>query len=199
MILAPAISKQKEFGIRDSFFKGLSVSASYFEITRGNAVTDPVTNIFGYSGDLSYKGVEATATYEINRAWRIHAAVLRLKARQEAPNQPLINGMTPENTPDWTGNLGVSYSPAAVPGLTLRGGVALISKRPVNAQDQGYIPGYSLYNIGASYTTRIQGRRTTFQLAIDNLANKRYWNSVTTGTYGIGMDRTIKFNVKFDM
>ncbi|MGC2980855.1 TonB-dependent receptor domain-containing protein, partial [Enterococcus faecalis] len=28
VILAPAISKQKEFGIRDSFFKGLSVSAS---------------------------------------------------------------------------------------------------------------------------------------------------------------------------
>jgi len=199
VILAPAVSKQKEVGIRDSYFKGLSVSASYFEITRGNAVTDPVTNIFGYNGDLSYKGVEATATYEINRAWRIHAAVLRLKARQEAPNQPLINGMVPENTPDWTGNLGVTYSPAAVPGLTLRGGIALISKRPVNAQDQGYIPGYALYNIGASYSTRIQGRRTTFQLAIDNLANKRYWNSVTTGTYGIGMDRTIKFNVKFDL
>ena len=76
---------------------------------------------------------------------------------------------------------------------------ALISKRPVNAQDQGYIPGYALFNAGVSYSTRIQGRRTTFQLAIDNLANKRYWNSVTTGTYGIGMDRSIKFNVKFDL
>ncbi len=199
VVLAPAVSKQKEIGIRDSYFKGLSVSASYFEIVRGNAVTDPVTNIFGYSGDLTYKGVEATGTYEINRSWRVHAAVLYLKARQDSPRQPLIDGRVPENTPDWNGNLGVSYSPAAVPGLTLRGGVALISKRPVNAQDQGYIPGYALFNAGVSYSTRIQGRRTTFQLAIDNLANKRYWNSVTTGTYGIGMDRSIKFNVKFDL
>lgn len=198
VILAPAISKQKEIGIRDSYFKGLSISASYFEITRGNAVTDPVTNIFGYSGDLSYKGVEATATYEINRNWRIQAAVLRLKARQDSPNQPLINGKVPENTPDWNGNIGVAYSPTAVPGLTFRGGVSLISKRPVNAQDQGYIPGYSLFNLGVSYATRIQGRRASFQLVVDNLANKRYWNSVTAGTYGIGMDRSIKFNVKFD-
>jgi len=198
VILAPAISKQKEIGIRDSYFKGLSVSASYFEITRGNAVTDPVTNIFGYSGDISYKGVEATATYEINRNWRIQAAVLHLKARQDAPNQPLINGKVPENTPDWNGNIGVAYSPSAVPGLTFRGGVSLISERPVNAQDQGFIPGYSLFNFGVSYATRIQGRRASFQIVIDNLANKRYWNSVTTGTYGIGMDRSIKFNAKFD-
>ena len=63
-ILPPAISKQKEIGIRDSYFKGLSLSASYFDITRGNAVTDPVSNIFGYSGDLSYKGVEATVSYD---------------------------------------------------------------------------------------------------------------------------------------
>ena len=78
--LAPAISKQKEIGLRDSYFKGLSISASYFDITRGNAVTDPVSNIFGYSGDLSYKGVETTLAYDFLRDWRLNAAVLRLDA-----------------------------------------------------------------------------------------------------------------------
>ena len=60
VILAPAISTQKEIGLRDSYFKGLSISASYFEIDRANAITDPVTNIFGYSGKLLFKGVETT-------------------------------------------------------------------------------------------------------------------------------------------
>ncbi len=81
--LAPAVSKQKEIGLRDSYFKGLSISASYFDITRGNAVTDPVSNIFAYSGDLSYRGVESTLLYDFLRNWRLNAAVLRLWATPE--------------------------------------------------------------------------------------------------------------------
>ena len=41
-------------------------------------------------------------------------------------------------------------------------------------------------------------RRLTFLLNVDNLTNLRYWNSVQTGTYGIGMDRTIKMTMKMD-
>ena len=196
--LAPAISKQKEIGIRDPYFKGLSISASYFDITRGNAVTDPVTNIFEYSGDLSYKGVEATVAYEPTRNWRFNAAVQRLRARQNTPVQPLLDGKIPENTPTWNGNIGVSYSVPQVPGLQLKAGVKAIAKRPINPQNQGDIPGYSLFDAGASYATRIHGHRASFQLTVDNIANKRYWNSVGAGTYGIGMDRSIKFNAKLD-
>jgi iron complex outermembrane receptor protein len=196
--LAPAVSKQKEIGLRDSYFKGLSVSASYFDITRGNAVTDPVSNIFAYSGDLEYKGVESTLTYDFARDWRINAAVLWLDATQNSPLQPLINGRTPENTPKWNGNLGIAYRVPAVPGLQLRGGIKSISLRPANPSDTGTIPGYTLYDFGASYVAVIQGRRSFFQLAVDNLANKRFWNSVNAGTYGIGMDRTIKFNARVD-
>jgi iron complex outermembrane receptor protein len=199
VVLPPAISKQKEIGIRDSHIQGLSLSASYFDITRGNAVTDPVTNIFGYSGNLSYKGVEATMAYDISRNWQVTGAVLRLNARQNSPEQPLIDGRVPENTPDWNGNIGVSYRPPSVPGLSLRAGIRSISKRPVNAQDQGYIPGYTLFEAGASYATLISGRRVSFQVSVDNLGNKRYWNSVTTGTYGIGMDRSIRFSAKIDL
>jgi TonB-dependent siderophore receptor len=198
VVLSPAVSKQKEIGIRDSYFKGLSISASYFDITRGNAVVDPVTNIFEYSGNLSYKGVEATVAYELTRNWRFNAAVQRLKARQNTPVQPLLDGKIPENTPTWNGNIGVSYSVPQMPGLQLKAGVKSIAKRPINPQNQGFIPGYSVFDAGLSYGTRIQGHRVSFQIAVDNLSNKRYWNSVTTGSYGIGMDRSIRFNAKVD-
>jgi len=42
-------------------------------------------------------------------------------------------------------------------------------------------------------------RRITFLLNVDNLTNLRYWNSVQTGTYGIGMDRSIKMTVQVDI
>ncbi|CAM4030939.1 TonB-dependent receptor [Roseateles saccharophilus] len=196
--LAPATSKQKELGVRVSDIWGLTLSASYFDIVRGNAVTDPVTNIFAYSGDLTYKGFESTASFDATRDLRFTGAVQRLHARQDSPKQPLIDGKVPENTPDWSGNVGVSYAMPQLKGLTLRAVAKLISKRPLNAQDQGYLPGYALYDLGASYATRIGGKPASFNVSVDNVANRRYWNSIGTGTLGIGMDRSIKFSGKFD-
>jgi iron complex outermembrane recepter protein len=197
-ILPSAVSRQREVGIRDSYFKGLSVSASFFRIMRANAVTDPVTNIFENNGDLNYKGVESTFTYDINRRWTVRGAVQWLTAVQDSPLQPLINGLVPENTPRWLGNFSASYRLPQIQGLTLTAGTSGVSKRSVNPQDQGYIPGYFLYNAGAGYITRLAGYRTAFQFNVDNLGNLRYWNSVQTGTYGTGMDRTFKFNAKID-
>jgi iron complex outermembrane receptor protein len=198
VILPSAISRQKEIGIRDSYFKGLSVSGSYFEITRANAVTDPVTKIFENNGNLLYKGAEATASYDINRQWTVNGAIQWLKAVQNSPLQPLINGLVPENTPKWLANLSVTYRVPQIAGLTLTAGTNAVSTRFVNPQDQGVIPGYALFTVGAGYVTRIAGRRVALQLNVDNVADKRYWNSVQTGTYGTGMDRGIKMNAKVD-
>ena len=92
----------------------------------------------------------------------------------------------------------MQYRTPWVAGLSLKAGIKAISKRPVNNSDQGYIPGYALYDIGAGFATRLLGKRVSFQVSVDNLANKRYWNSVQTGTYGIGMDRSLKFSAKLD-
>ena len=198
VILEPTISKQKEIGLRDSYFKGLSVSLSYFDITRANAVTDPITNIFAYNGNTEYKGVEAVVAYTFLRDWTLNAAVLWLDAIQNAPNQPLINGKVPENTPKWNGNVSLSYRVPQVPGLTVKGGLRSISQRPINPQDQGVIPGYTLWDAGVNYGTLVGGRRVTLQVSVDNLSNKRYWNSVQTGTYGIGMATGVKFSGRVD-
>jgi iron complex outermembrane receptor protein len=198
VILEPTISRQKEVGIRDNSIKGLALNASLFEIVRANAATDPVTNIFAYYGDLRYRGVEATAAWDINPRWRLNAAVLRLDAVQESPVQPTFNGKVPENTPKWNGNVGLTWRTPFVPGLSLKAGFKAISKRPVNNANQGYIPGYTIWDAGASYATKVGGYKTTFNVSVDNITNKRYWNSVQTGTYGIGMDRTIKFSAKVD-
>src|SRR5215471_2324936 len=198
VILAPTISRQKEIGLRDSYFKGLSISASYFEITRANAVTDPITNVFAYNGNNEYKGAEAVVVYTFLRDWTLNAAVLWLDAVQNAPNQPLINGKVPENTPKWNGNVGLSYRVPAVPGLTLKVGERTIARRPINPQDQGNIPGYTLWDASVNYATLIGGRRVVLQVSGDNLTDKRFWNSVQTGTYGIGMVRSFKFSARVD-
>ncbi len=197
-ILPSAVSTQKEFGIRDSHIKGASLSASCFQLTRANAVTDPVTRIFANSGDIDYKGIEATFSYEFLRRWILSVAGQVLKAEQKSPD-PTFNGFWPENTPKRLGNVSLSYRPSWVPGLTITGGVTGISYRYVNNQQQATIPGYALYTAGVGYVTRVHGKRVAFRVNGDNLANRRYWNSVQTGTYGVGMDRSFKFNVRVDL
>jgi iron complex outermembrane receptor protein len=198
-ILAPAVSTQYEVGIRDSHIKGISASVSYFDITRANAVTNSTTNFFEAAGDIHYWGVEGTVSVELLRRLTLDGAMQWLRSVQNNPADPNIDGLTPENTPRALGNVRLSYRLPWIPGLTLGAGLSGITKRYVNPQDQGVIPGYIIYNASIGYTTRALSRRMLFQLYADNLTNVRYWNSVQTGTYGTGMDRSFRLTTKIDL
>jgi iron complex outermembrane receptor protein len=197
-ILAPGVSEQKEIGLRNSYFRGLSISASYFDISRVNAVIDPVTNIFSNNGRINYKGIESVVAYDIDRQWTLNAAGQWLKAVQHSSDAKL-DGLTPENTPKFIGNLFATHRPAWMPGLSLTAGASFVSWRFVNPQEQGTIPGYTLYTAGVAYATTIAAHKTSFQLNVDNLANKRYWNSAQQGTFGTGMDRSVKVSAKVEL
>ena len=196
-IQPPGISKQKEIGLRNSFFRGLSISASYFDISRVNAVTDPVTNIFSNNGTIHYQGLEAVIAYDVNRQWTINAAGQHLNSTQLS-SDPKVNNLTPENTPKFIGNVNVTHRSPLVPGLSITAGASYVTDRFVNPQDQGTIPGYTLFSASAGYVWTVAAHRAAVQLSVDNLGNKRYWNSAQQGTFGTGMDRSFKLNAKLD-
>jgi iron complex outermembrane receptor protein len=194
-ILPSAVSTQKEIGIRVSDRQDISASASAFQITRANAVTDPTTMVFAQNGDIDYKGIEATLSVEFLRRWTFDAAGQWMRAIQRSPD-PTINGLVPENTPKLLGNVRLAFRVPWVAGLSLNAGASGVTRRFVNPQNQNTIPGYVLYNAGIGYQTRINKARVAFQVTVDNIANLRYWNSVQTGTYGTGMDRSFKMSVR---
>ena len=208
-ILAAQVSKQKEVGLRTTYFRGISASVSLYDIDKANAVTDPNPNpycggnpaCYVNSGQINYKGLETTVNAELTRLFTLDLGWQWLRAIQNSPD-PKFNGLAPENTPKAIGNVRLGFRMPWVKGLTLNAGASGVTSRYVNFQQQGTIPGYVLYSAGASWVTShpmINARRVTFLLAVDNLANLRYWNSVQTGTYGIGMDRTVKMTIKMDM
>lgn len=196
-ILPPAVSKQAEIGIRTSYFKGVSVNASAFDIDRPKGDTDPVSGIFGYNGTIRYRGIETTINADINRQWSLDFSGQVMRAVQHTP-LPDTDNRTPENTAKIIAKASVKYKVRQVAGLTLNAGASFVGQRYINNMEQGTIPGVTLFNAGVGYATKIAGRKASFQVSIDNIANKRYWNSVATGTYGAGMDRSIKFSAKFD-
>src|SRR5262249_18342971 len=158
----------------------------------------PVTLVYAQNGSVDYQGIESTITFEVARPLTVGAAGQLLRAIQNSPDLT-INGLHPENTPSAIGNAWVSIRPPFAPGLTLNAGASAIAKRSINPQDQGTIPGYTLFTAGLGYQLRWGKERAVFLVNVDNLANIRVWNSVQTGTYGTGMDRSIKMSARFEL
>lgn len=138
---------------------GLNASLAYFQISRANAVVDPASNVFLVDGTNSFKGIEATAAWEINKSWTINTAGQYLRAVQEPERNQSLKGLVPENTPKFTGNLTVTHKSQWVKGLTVNAGASYVGPRFVNALNQAQIPGVTLFSAGVGYSTHIMGLR----------------------------------------
>jgi iron complex outermembrane receptor protein len=199
-ILAPTQSTQKEVGLRTAFFGPVFANIDYFDIERANAVTNKVAgpqyNEFLYDGTSHLRGFEIAANARFSSEWSASASAQLMRATQQTLIDPALNGKTPENTANVMGTFTLAYNPAWMRKLTLRAGASYTGPRFINALDQGQIPGVSLFNAAASYQTAFFGHKTNLQVAVSNLADKWYWNSVTSSAFGAGMQRALRFSAK---
>jgi iron complex outermembrane receptor protein len=196
-VLPPGISKQKEIGVRSEAIANLMLSAAYFTIDRASAYTN-TQNFFVLDGRTEYKGFEYSATGQIGKYWGVYLSGMFLDAEQKNAQNTALIGKAPDNTPTQTHSLFVDWHDF-VPGAGLNAGAYYISKRFINNLEQGSIPAYTLFTAGGRYTVRnLIGKSTTFQVYVENLADKRHWSGAGGGILAVGLPRTIKFSMKAD-
>lgn len=195
-VLPPALSKQKEIGVKAEVAQGVLVQAAYFDIKRPSATT--TNNVFVMNGLAHYKGIELTASGEITKQLSLVASTVFMDAEQLNAANTNTYGKTPENTPERTASLFAEYRLSSVPGLALSGGLYYVGKRAVNDANQAFIDDYTLLTLGARYATRIGGKRTTFQAVLDNATDKNYWATAGNGLLGVGAPRTLKVVMKVE-
>ena len=196
-VLPPARATQREIGVRTSG-RLVSTTLGYFYIQKGNATTDPLTNVFALNGTTIFQGLESTATVNLNRYVTFNTGAQLMRARQDSIGDASINGKVPENTPNFSGNAGFTYRPAPG-GAGFNVGMIYYNQRQINPQNQGTIPGFITANAGANYSTRLGGRRYTFNLNVGNLLDKRYFSSSVGGAYGVGAPRIISLTSRVDL
>lgn len=92
----------------------------------------------------------------------------------------------------------VSYDVLQVPGLRLSADMKYTGCTMLDASNQLGLPGYTVANIGASYTTRLGGHATTFRAAVNNVANRRYWEYQYDNYIKPGDPRTFSLSAKLD-
>lgn len=200
-VLPPAISEQWEIGVKAEL-AGALITFAYFDIDRPSSFNRPVSpgspqQIFVQEGRTTYQGYEASATGEITDDVSLYATAMWLDAVQKQTANGTLNGLRPENTPEFTGSLFAEYRLQAVPGLSVSGGVFYVGNRAINAQNTAIIGGYSTWDVGARYTREFGGRAATFRLYMDNVTNKRYWAATGSSLLNPNLPRTIKASVTF--
>ena len=196
-VLPPALSKQKEIGVKAEVAQGVLLQAAYFDIERASTAVDSA-NRLTLNGLARYRGLELAASGEVTKQLSLIASALFMNAEQLNAVNSATFGKVPDNTPERTASLFAEYRLPNVPGLALSGGLYYVGKRPVNNANQAFVDGYTTLSLGARYTTRVAGKRSTIQAVLDNATDENYWSNAGGGLLGVGAPRTLKLTAKVE-
>lgn len=199
-ILAPAVNKQYEVGVKSRAWNKVLAQAALFQIERPQTTVD-ASNRFVLGGLSRYQGMELSASGEIGSQFSVIASAQFLNAQIVSVGTSNAGelGRTPENTPRQTFSLFGEYRLKDVVGLALNGGAYYVGERAVNNLNQAWLPGYTTLSVGARYRTRLNQRNVTLQANIDNLTDESYWATAGNGLLGTGAPRTLRVAAKIDL
>jgi iron complex outermembrane receptor protein len=195
-VFAPYKSKQYEAGVKVDW-GSMITSASVFQITRPNSVTDPATNIYSFDGEQRNRGLELSAYGEVARGLRVMASTTFYDAKLKRTAGGANNGNDANGVPDNAWNLGVDWDTPWVRGLSLNARVIHTSSTYFNAANTLKVPAWTRYDIGARYATEVMGKSVVFRANIENLFGEDYW--LVSGSYAtVAAPRTLLLSAQID-
>jgi len=194
--MAPGISKQQEIGARWLSPNGTLFSAALFDILRPGYYTN-AANVYTADGQQHYAGLEMSAQGKLTRrlGWQASALWLDPEFRNIGPD---YNGKLPENAARHTNSLFLNYDLPFVAGLSINAGAYHTGRRPVNDRNQAWLDAITLYGAGVRYTTHMFGKRSTWQMNVENLTDEHYWAAAGT-RLAAGAPRTFKASIRIDL
>jgi iron complex outermembrane receptor protein len=198
--LAPSRSKQIEVGVKGALGNDMIVSAALFQIRKGLEFTD-ASNTYVRSGDETHRGLELSAQGRATRELRYGLSLLALNTLQQGTGDPTLDGKRVTDVPAFKSSAWIEYSVPSVPGLKLNAAWQYSGKKAFDSANQVMVPGYHVFDLGATHATRLAGVATTLRFGVNNVFDKFYWRDVTPALGGYllpGAPRTMHASAQFD-
>lgn len=194
-LFPPYKTKQKEIGAKLDL-GGFANTLSLYEIERPNSYTDLVTNMFSFGGEQRNRGVEWSFFGAPMRSLRLMGGVTYVEAKvtKATTNQ----GKQPTGVPAWRGKIGVEWDLPALEALTLTANANSVSKQYINAANSLKIDGYTIFDLGARFATKVASQPVTVRGTVTNVTNKAYWGMPLLSTLGLGAPRTFLLSISTD-
>lgn len=178
-ILAPTLSRQLEVGIKRDW-QGMSFSAALFQIRQAYQYARPEADgAFTYvqQGQQKNTGLELGASGWLTSRLQLQASAAAIRARVQNSGTDAYEGHQAINVPRLRAALQADYS-LPVAGLALLGGARYSASKYASQAGNVEVGGYTVFDIGSRYRTRIGGYDTVLRLTVDNVFDKRYWHDV---------------------
>ncbi|MEH2496039.1 iron complex outermembrane receptor protein [Bradyrhizobium sp. AZCC 1678] len=196
-VLAPYIAKQYEAGIKVDFGR-VATTFSAFEISKASG--ERLANRFSATAETQVRGLEFNVYGELMPDVRVLGGVSLLDGTLTKTAIAANVGNTPIGVPNVQANIGAEWDLPWVRGLTLNGAVIYTGRQFVDADNKQPIPDWTRLDLGARYTTAINGRKTIFRANVQNVTGENYWSSVASfGTFFLGAPRTYLLSMTVDM
>jgi iron complex outermembrane receptor protein len=197
-VLAPYIAKQYEAGIKVDFGR-IATTFSAFEISKASGERS-AANRFEATAETQVRGLEFNVFGELRPDIRVLGGVSLLDGALTKTAIAANVGNTPIGVPNVQANIGAEWDLPWVSGLTLNGAVIYTGRQFVDAANKQPIPDWTRLDLGARYTTAINGRKTIFRANVQNVTGENYWSSVASfGTFFLGAPRTYLLSMTVDM
>lgn len=169
--LKPLKSRQYEVGAKTQ--RGdWSATAALFRIERGAEYANP-DNVLVQDGLSVYQGVEVEGAVRVGAPWRVSGSLMALDTAYERGTAHADNRVA--GAPKFVAAARLSYDVPALPGMKLTADAKYTGATMLNATNAIELGGYVVANVGASYVAHLNGTDATFRVAINNVADKRYW------------------------
>ncbi|MFJ3058084.1 TonB-dependent siderophore receptor [Herbaspirillum sp. NPDC087042] len=198
--LPPLKTKQYETGVKYGLTPELMLTGAVFRLEKTLQYVN--ADRFTVQGGVQrHTGVELTANGRINKQLSVVTGLAYLQTKADNPADPTVAGKQIADVPKLQGSVFLDYRVAAIEGLNLNGGLYYVGRRPLNTQNTAWMGGYTRFDTGARYATRIGGYKTTFGLTVQNLLDKRYWAAGDADINGAwaGKPRTMFLSAQVDM
>jgi len=184
-------STQYEIGLKADISQRLNLGLAVFKIERDASYLN-TGNVFVSNGRFQHRGIELTATAEAAPGLSLLGNLAYLETELKAVDDTDTLGKRSEGVPRWKGTLGARYAVDAIAGLSLNSQLNYVGSRPVDAQNSGYVPGYTLWDAGIGYDTHWANTPLSLRLQGKNLTNKYYYAGVYySGGLEVGRGREL--------
>ncbi|WP_279628804.1 TonB-dependent receptor [Vreelandella nigrificans] len=196
-VFEPYKTRQKEIGVKLDLGE-FAHTFSLYEITRPSSYTDPVTNIFSFGGEQRNRGAEWSFFGSPLPSMRLMGGIAYVDPKLTQTAGGINQGNQATGIPDLQAKLGTEWDVPASQGLTLMANATAMSEQYINADNSLSVPGHTIYDVGARYTTNISSHPLTLRANINNVTNKAYWGMPLLSSLALGAPRTFMLSATLD-
>ncbi|WP_170235608.1 TonB-dependent receptor [Verticiella sediminum] len=196
MMFPPFKTRQYELGVKKDF-GDFATTVSLFQIAQPTQVIDPVTRRYSQDGEQRNRGVEWSVFGKVTPHVSVLGGLSYVRAELTRTAGGVNEGNQAAGVPKLQANLGLEWNLPALPELTLSARAIRTGAAYLDAANTQRAGGWTRYDVGARYATRIAGKDVTLRANVENVFDKDYWIAVNGGA-ALSAPRTFLLSASFD-